>query len=85
MQTVPQPVSIPKREPEQHTEDAKTCPHAIPYPAPVAGMPPMDPPGSPASFYYLARHLVHSLTSEGITISLSESTIAFLNGKRDTL
>ncbi len=82
MQTVPQPVSVPKREPEQHTENAKTCPHAFPYPAPVAGMPPMDPPGSPASFYWLVRHLLHTLTSDGITISVSEATINLLNGKR---
>ncbi|MCC8180570.1 MAG: helix-turn-helix transcriptional regulator, partial [Planctomycetes bacterium] len=54
-----------------------------PYAYLVPGMPPLDPPGSPASFYWLARHFIHYLMTEGISVTLDEKTIARLAGKGD--
>ncbi|MCC8167150.1 MAG: hypothetical protein LIQ31_13640, partial [Planctomycetes bacterium] len=55
-----------------------------PYSHRVPGMPPIDPPGSPASFYWLAQHFIHYLMTEGIKVALDEKAIAQITVKPDT-
>lgn len=69
----PPPPPMPERNPGQ----CRDCPNAGPNPYAwrLPGMSSLDPPGSPASFYLLARHVVDRLVAEGVKVRLDEDSV----------
>lgn len=78
--TPPPSTTSPKDEVQPPPQHVPPNPYAYSTP----GMPPMDLPGSSASFYWLARYFIHYLMTEGITVKLDEKTISQITRKRDS-
>lgn len=56
---------------------------ANPFAYALPGMPPMDMPGSPASFYWLVRYFISQIIAEGLTIKIDGEAIARILRKED--